>query len=72
MLEMGSRSGVGMLQHDRDGVTVWCWDAATCQRWGHCLVLGCCNMIEMGSRSGVGMLQHDRDGVTVWCWDAAT
>ena len=27
--EMGSLSGVGMLQHDRDGVTVWCWDAAT-------------------------------------------
>ena len=29
MIEMGSRSGVGMLQRDRDGVTVWCWDAAT-------------------------------------------
>ena len=43
MIEMGSLSGVGMLQHDRDGslsgvemrqhdrdgVTVWCWDAAT-------------------------------------------
>ena len=29
MPEMGSRSGVGMLQHDRDGVTVWCWDAVT-------------------------------------------
>ena len=29
MIEMGSRSGVGMLQHDRDGVTVWCWDATT-------------------------------------------
>ena len=27
MIEMGSLSGVGMLQHDRDGVTVWCWDA---------------------------------------------
>ena len=26
---VGSLSGVGMLQHDRDGVTVWCWDAAT-------------------------------------------
>ena len=33
MIEMGSLSGVGMLQHDRDGVTVWCWDAAT-WRWG--------------------------------------
>ena len=64
MIEMGSLSDVGMLQHDRDGVTVWCWDAA---RWGHGLVLGCCNMPEMGSLSGVEMLQHARDGVTVWC-----
>ena len=29
MIEMGSRSGVVMLQHDRGGVTVWCWDAVT-------------------------------------------
>ena len=29
MIEMGSLSGGGMLQHDRDGVTVLCWDAAT-------------------------------------------
>ena len=29
MIEMGSRSGVGMLQHARDWVTVWCWDDAT-------------------------------------------
>ena len=29
MIEMGSLSGVEMRQHDRDGVTVWCWDAAT-------------------------------------------
>ena len=29
MIEMGSLSGVEMLQRDRDGVTVWCWDVAT-------------------------------------------